>query len=177
MQPCRRVKSRHHLRRLDAVKAAVAHQPPHHRTVLLLDERLIVLLVGARPRHLDLLRAAPGHDDVVHERAVVVEVGAAEEPGEQALCAPDRLDDKAAVARYQWQALGPAGRNIHHRQRLDERPRDARAAVGDHVDLAEARRRIIPVVERTDRHFAPNGGVEAHATALAARRRDLGLDK
>ena len=42
----------------------------------LLDERLIVLLVGARPRHFDLLCAAPGDDDVVHERAIIVEVGA-----------------------------------------------------------------------------------------------------
>ena len=175
MQPRRRVKSRHHLRRLDAVEAAVAHQPPHHRTVLLLDECLIVLLVGARPRHFDLLRAAPGDDDVVHERAVVVEVSAENDPGEQALRSFNRLDDKAALARHQGQALRPARRHIHHRQSLNERPRDARATVSDHVDLAEARWRILPIVECADRDFAPNGGIEAHATALAACRRDLGV--
>ena len=32
-----------------------------------------------------------------------------------------------------------------------------------------------PVVERADRDFASNGGVEADATALAACRRDLGV--
>ena len=46
MQPRRRVKTRHHAGRLYAVKAAVADQAAHHRAVLLLHERLIVLLVG-----------------------------------------------------------------------------------------------------------------------------------
>ena len=46
-----------------------------------------------------------------------------------------------------------------------------------HVDLAEAGRRVVPVVERPDRHLAPDSRVEAGPTALAARRRDLGIDE
>ena len=45
-------------------------------------------------------------------------------------------------------------------------PATRRAAVRHHVDLAEAGRRIVPVVERADRHLAPDRRVEADATAL-----------
>lgn len=45
-----------------------AAEPPNHGAVLL-NKRLIVLLVGSRARHLDLLCAAPRHDHVVHECA------------------------------------------------------------------------------------------------------------
>src|SRR5260370_38507232 len=72
--PGRRIKAAHYARRFEAVEAAVAHQATHNGTILLLDERLVVLLVGTRACHLELLLAAPWHDDVVHERAVVVEV-------------------------------------------------------------------------------------------------------
>ena len=42
-----RIESGHGLRRFDAFEAAVADQPSHNGAVLLLDERLVVLLVGA----------------------------------------------------------------------------------------------------------------------------------
>jgi hypothetical protein len=100
VQPGRRIKASHHACRFDAVEAAVAHQPAHDRTVLLLDERLVVLLVGTRACHLELLFAAPWNDDVVHERAIVVEVHAAQKPGEQAPCVFHRFDDERAVARH-----------------------------------------------------------------------------
>jgi hypothetical protein len=64
-----------------AISDSVAHQPAHDRTVLLLDERLVVLLVGTRAESPQLLFAAPWNDDVVHERAIVVEVHAAQKPG------------------------------------------------------------------------------------------------
>lgn len=66
-------------------------------------------------RRLDLLCAARGDDDV-HERAVIVEVGADNDPGEKARRPFNRLDDKAALARHQGQALRPARRNIHRCQ-------------------------------------------------------------
>lgn len=59
----------HHACRLNPVEAAVTHQPTDNRAVLLLNERLVVLFVGARARHLELLFAAPGDDHVAHERA------------------------------------------------------------------------------------------------------------
>src|SRR6516164_11000189 len=65
VQTRRRVKTRHHAGRLYSIKAAVADQTAHHRAVLLLHERLVVLLVGARARHFDLLFSTPRHDHVV----------------------------------------------------------------------------------------------------------------
>src|ERR1700688_2839413 len=97
VEPCRRIKAAHHARRFEAVEAAVAHQATHNGTILLLDERLIVLLVGTRACHLELLLAAPWHDDVVHEGAIVVEVHAAQEPGKQTLCAVDRFADEQTM--------------------------------------------------------------------------------
>lgn len=45
VQPRFSVEARHYTGRLDAVEAAVADQTSHHRAVLVLIERLIVLLV------------------------------------------------------------------------------------------------------------------------------------
>ena len=42
-----RIEPSHDLCRLDAFETAVADQPAHHSSVLLLDECLVVLLVGA----------------------------------------------------------------------------------------------------------------------------------
>ena len=165
------------LRRLDAIEAAVADEPSDHGSVLLLDKSLIVLLVGPRPRDFDLLCSAPGDDDIVHERAVVVEVRAHNEPGEQALRPSHGLDHEPAFARHQWQTFGPARRHIHHRQRLDERSSHGCSPVRHHVDFAEPRRWIVPIVERADRYFAPDRRVEANAATPAAAGRHLGVDQ
>src|ERR1700741_1379305 len=155
VQPRCSIQTFQHTRRLAAIEATVSHKPSDDRAVLLLDESLIILLVGARTRHLDLLRATPGHDDVVHERAVIVEIGAANEPGEQVLCALHGPHDEAALARHQRHALGPTSRAIDHGQCLDKRASHGCAAMSHHVDLAEPRRRIVPVVERPDWNFTP----------------------
>ena len=42
-----------------------------------------------------------------------------------------------------------------------------------HVDLAEARRWVLPVVERPDRHLTTDRGVKARPSAPAARCRHL----
>src|SRR5947208_12569123 len=52
---------------LPIFKAAVTDQTTHHRAVLLLHEGLVVLLVGPRSRHLDLLFSTPRHDYVIHK--------------------------------------------------------------------------------------------------------------
>src|SRR6187397_115325 len=49
--------------------------------------------------------------------------------------------------------------------------------MGDHVDLAEARRRAVPVIERADRDLAPNCRIEPGTSAPAAARRDLHVDE
>jgi len=139
VQPRRRVEARHHAGRFDTIKAAVADEPPHHGTVLLFNECLVILLVGARARHLDFSHPTPPNHDVVHECAVVVEVSTTDQPWEQALRPPHRLDDKTAVTRNERQAFGPTRCDVHHRQRLDERARHTRAAVRYQVDLAEPR--------------------------------------
>src|SRR4030081_2180393 len=50
VEPCRRIKAGHHACCFDALETAVAHQAAHDRTVLLLDKRLVVFLVGTRAR-------------------------------------------------------------------------------------------------------------------------------
>src|SRR5271168_1241740 len=120
VEPCRRIEAAHHACRFEAVEAAVAHKTAHDGTVLLLDERLIVLLIGTRAGHLEFLLAAPWYDDIVHERAIVVEIYAAQKPGKQALRAFHRLDNQRTIARHQWQTFCPARSYIDHRQRLDE---------------------------------------------------------
>src|SRR5215217_8793448 len=67
IEPGRRVEPGHHARRRDAVEPAISHQSSDDRAVLLLDEGLVVLLVGTRSRHLELLPATPGNDHLVHE--------------------------------------------------------------------------------------------------------------
>lgn len=50
----------HHVRRVEAIEAAVAHQATHNGTILLLDEGLTVLVVGTRARHPELRLAHRG---------------------------------------------------------------------------------------------------------------------
>ena len=49
--------------------------------------------------------------------------------------------------------------------------------MGHHVDLAEPRRRIVPVVERPDRDFTPHRRIKANPSALTTSRGDFGLDQ
>src|SRR6476619_4386344 len=177
VKPCRRIEAAHYARRLEAIEAPIAHETADDGTILLLDERLIVLLVRARACDFELLFATPWYDDIVHEGAVVVEVHAAQEPGEQTLCAVDRLDDQRTFPRHQGQALRPARGDIDHRQGLDERASHRRAAMGDHVDLAEARRRAVPVIKRADRDLPPDCRIESGPAPPAAARRDLHINE
>src|SRR4029077_9049128 len=49
--------------------------------------------------------------------------------------------------------------------------------MGYHVDLAEARRRAVPVIERADRDLAPDCRIEPCTSPPAAVRRDLYVDE
>jgi hypothetical protein len=49
--------------------------------------------------------------------------------------------------------------------------------MGDHVDLAEAGRRAVPVIERADRDLAPDCRIESGTAPPAAARRDLHIDE
>src|SRR5215471_4965298 len=93
IEPRRPVEPGHHARRRGAVEPAISHQSSDDCTVLLLDEGLVVLLVGTRSRHLELLVATPRNNYLVHERTVIVEVDTAQQPGKQALSTFERLDD------------------------------------------------------------------------------------
>lgn len=46
-----------------------------------------------------------------------------------------------------------------------------------HIDLAEARRRIVPVVEHPDRNFTPCRRIKADPPALTPGRGNFGLDQ
>jgi hypothetical protein len=82
VEPRRRVEPANHASRLNAVKPAISRQSSDNCAVLLLDESLIVLFVGSRSCHLELLLATPGNDQLIHESAVVVEVDTAQKPME-----------------------------------------------------------------------------------------------
>ena len=45
--------------------------------------------------------------------------------------------------------------------------------MGDHIDLEEAGLRVVPIVERADRHLAPDRRMEAGTAAPSACRRYL----
>src|SRR5437867_8711752 len=49
--------------------------------------------------------------------------------------------------------------------------------MGYHIDLAEARRRAVPVIERADRDLAPDCRIEPGTSPPAAARRDLYVDE
>src|ERR1700736_3669995 len=49
--------------------------------------------------------------------------------------------------------------------------------MGDHVDLAEARRRVVPVIESADRNFAPDCRIKSGTAPPAAARRNLCIDE
>src|ERR1700758_2430097 len=142
VQPRCSIQTFQYTRRLAAIEATVSHKPSDDCAVLLLDESLIILLIGAGTRHLDLLRATPGHDDIVHERAVIVEVSAANEPGEQVLCALHGPHNEPALTRHQRHALGPTSRDIDHRQCLDKRASHGCAAMGHPVGAYHQPRRF-----------------------------------
>src|SRR6202007_2578163 len=84
VQPRCSIQTFQHTRRLAAIDATVSHKPSDDRAVLLLDESLIILLVGARTRHLDLLRATPGHDAMVYYSHDIVGVTARRAQGAEA---------------------------------------------------------------------------------------------
>src|SRR3981189_1453097 len=60
VQPRCPIQTFEHARHLDAIEATVSHKSPDHRAILLLDESLIILLVGGRARYRDILRARSG---------------------------------------------------------------------------------------------------------------------
>src|SRR3981081_4037396 len=74
VQPRCSIQTFQHTRRLAAIEATVSHKPSDDRAVLLLDESLIILLVGARTRHPRSFARDTRAHDIVHERAVIVEV-------------------------------------------------------------------------------------------------------
>src|SRR4029453_18772356 len=49
--------------------------------------------------------------------------------------------------------------------------------MGHHVNLAEPRRRAVPVIERADRDLAPDCRIESGTAPPAAARRDLYVDE
>ena len=83
VQPRGRVQSRQSGNGRDAFEPPVADQATYDGTVLLLYPGLVILSVRARSGHLKTLAAAPLHDRLVHESAVVVEIYSAQGKGKQ----------------------------------------------------------------------------------------------
>ncbi len=147
---------------------AIAHQPAHDGAVLLLRPGLIVLAVGARPRHFQSLTSAPADHQFVHEGAVIVEVHPEQREGKQRPGLLDRRDHKTTVPRAHRHALGPAGGDIGQNHGLDEAAGGRGAGMGHEVDLDIAGRRIVPVAEGAHRYRAAHCRTHAGARALTA---------
>src|SRR6185295_17865148 len=73
IQPPKRLYGSH------AFKSAVADQPPDHRSVLLLDPCLVVLVVRTRPRELYALSGAIVNQGIIQELRSVVDVQTAQQ--------------------------------------------------------------------------------------------------
>ena len=147
-----RVQPGHGADGLQAFEAAIANQPSHDGSILLLDPGLIVLAVSTRPGDLKPLLTAPAHDAFVHEDAVVVEVNATHGEGEQLAGPVDGIDDQGAVSCQNRQALRPASGDVREHECLNECSRKLRTAMRNEVDFQVSRCRITPVAEGANRH-------------------------
>lgn len=86
------------------------------------------------------------------------------------------LESTARTMRPPSRVTDGTNQSRDRRQCLDERASHGRAALGHHVELAETRRRVVPVVERPDWDFTPHRRI-AESPALAGRRGNFGLDQ
>jgi|GEM_PF-2174041 len=169
VQPRRGIEANQRGRRVHAFAPAVAHQPADHGAVLLLHPGLVVLAIRPGPGHLQPLAPAPGHHELVHEGAVVVEVHAQQGKGEQRSRLLEGRDHQAALPQQHRHTLGPARGDVGQHHGLHEAAGRRRAGMSHEVDLGIARRRIAPIAEGADRHRAPHRraqpGTPAQATA------------
>ncbi len=172
VQPGSGVEPGEQLGRRRSLEATVADQPANDGTILLLHPRLVVLPIGTRTRHLEALRPAPGDHRVIHEGADVVEINASERERKQLLRGSQRFQHERTCPHHHRHALGPARGDIGQHQRLDEGPGRADAGMRHEVDLDEARRRIAPVGEGSDRHRPPHRRTEAGPPPASLRCRD-----
>ncbi|MFL9912922.1 hypothetical protein PQR75_44330 [Paraburkholderia fungorum] len=155
VQPRDPVQRRQRFRVIQAPQLAIAHQPPHDRTVLLLDPGLVVLLVGTRAGQFDTRVLAEVEHGFVHEGGVVIAVEAAQGKWQCATDALDVLNDERMVAERHRQTFGPASRDVGHHQAVHKVTIDlGAAAMLDEVDLQIAGQRIVPVGKGPDRDRA-----------------------
>src|SRR4029434_498648 len=149
-------------------EARVANEPPYDCAVLLLDPRLIVLSVCAGD--LESRSETPIDYGVVHEHAIVVEIDAAQREGKQTAHAKQCVDNQRSFANQQRNTFRPASRDVGRYECLDEATLDARAAVGDQVDLEKSRQWVIPVGKGPYRHATPYRRAETCSSTKSTAR-------
>src|SRR5579859_182110 len=154
--------------RLSSFKTSVANYATNDGTVFLFNPSLIVLLVGARSRHLDSLGPAPVHDQVIHEHRVVVEIHAPQSKGEELLRFHDGVDDQTTFAQQHWNAFRPSGGDVGEHQGLHETAARAHPGMGDKIHLDKPGRRLVPIVEGPHRHRAANRRARSCSTPTPA---------
>ncbi len=134
-----------------AFEAVVADQLPHDRTVLLLDEALVVLVGHPATGEGELFVGTVGQQFLIDELAAVVGVDPEQGEGEHAARPLQRMDDAMLGAMQQRQALGPGRGHVGQGERAQEGTLRTATAVGDQVSLDEAWLDVGPLGEGTDR--------------------------
>ena len=129
----------------------------NHRTILLFDEGLVVLVPGAAAREHDPGVAAIVPHRLVHEHAVIVGVEAEKIERQELAQTAEHCTHQRLLAEQQGSAFRPTRGDIGEHQRLHEAAPRHRAAVRHEIGLHEAGRRVLPV------------GMGAHRNAAAHR--------
>jgi len=109
---------------------------------------------------------------LIHERAVVIGIKAAERKRKALGDGADSFNHQALFAHRKGRAFCPAAVNVGQGQRVNEVPAFLRAAaVFDHIALEKSRRRIAPIGEGPHRHALSNRRARAPAAPPRASGR------
>jgi len=179
VQPRCSIQTFQHTRRLAAIEATVSHKPSDDRAVLLLDESLIILLVGARSAVTSIFCARHQGTTTSFMNALSLSKSAPRmSQGKQVLCALHGPDNEPARARQQRHALGPTSGDIDHCQCLDKtsQPRSVPpwATMSTSQNPGGGSCQSLNV---RNRDFTPHRRIKANPPPLTTSRSDFGLDQ
>src|SRR5262245_55807934 len=160
--------------------AIIADEMANDGAVLLLDVGAVILLPGAAPSEREAFARAVALERLVDERRAVIAIEAAQGHGPAAADFVDGGGDPMLAFAPEGLQLDPTGGDVDGAQGEEEDPLRPGAAVGDQIDLAEARGRVGPRGERANRDLLlepgarPGGGGPAPGIASPRRGQQAG---
>ena len=93
----------------------VADQPADEVTVLLLDVRVVVLVMGAAAAELDATGGAELDEIVVEELIAIVDVQRRERKRKLVIHSPHRLEHRLRTFSHHWNELTPPSAEVSRR--------------------------------------------------------------